>query len=260
VLIGSFSVAEIAPNLQAFTLALSACSKIYETIDRVPAIDIYSDEGGRPKEVAGNLEFRNINFIYPSRPEVQVLDNVNLFVPHGKTTALVGASGSGKSTIVGLAERWYDPVEGEVLLDGKNLKDLNLRWLRNQISLVSQVSLFRVVTDLRNQRYSMRLSSRMFVMDSSEVNGNMNQRKGNANLSNKLVSRPTQITSFKVCQTSMIPLWEKGRFFFPADKSNVSRLHAQSCRIQRSSSSMRLHLRWILKQKGLFRMHLTKLL
>ena len=139
VLIGAFSMGEIAPNLQAFTLALSACAKIYETIDRVPKIDIYSDEGDCPKQVDGVLEFRNVNFIYPSRPEVQVLEKVNLLIPHGKTTALVGASGSGKSTIVGLAERWYDPVEGEVLLDGRDLKSLNLRWLRNQISLVSQV-------------------------------------------------------------------------------------------------------------------------
>jgi ATP-binding cassette, subfamily B (MDR/TAP), member 1 len=138
VLIGSFSVAEIAPNLQAFTLALSACAKIYETVDRVPKIDIYSKEGERRKEVAGNLEFRKISFIYPSRPEVQVLDKVDIVVPHGETTALVGASGSGKSTIVALAERWYDPLEGQVLLDGRDIKDLNLRWLRNQISLVSQ--------------------------------------------------------------------------------------------------------------------------
>jgi len=139
VLIGAFSVGEIAPNLQAFTLALSACAKIYETIDRVPKIDVYSDEGECPKQVDGVLEFCNLNFIYPSRPEVQVLENVNLIVPHGKTTALVGASGSGKSTIVGLAERWYDPVEGKVLLDGVDLRSLNLRWLRSQISLVSQV-------------------------------------------------------------------------------------------------------------------------
>lgn len=131
-------MAEVAPNLQAFTLALSACSKIYETIDRVPKIDIYYDGGERPKEITGNLEFRNINFIYPSRPEVQVLDNVSLVVPHGKTTALVGASGSGKSTIVALTERWYDPLDGQVLLDGHDLKDLNLKWLRSQISLVSQ--------------------------------------------------------------------------------------------------------------------------
>jgi len=109
------------------------------TRDRVPKIDIYSEEGECPKQVDGFLEFLNINFIYPSRPGVQVLQNFNLLVPNGKITALVGASGSGKSTIVGLAERWYDPVEGQILLDGQDLKRLNLRWLRNQISLISQV-------------------------------------------------------------------------------------------------------------------------
>src|ERR1700737_3846484 len=138
VLIGTFSVAEIAPNLQAFTLALSACSKIYETIDRVPKIDVYSPDGKRPEKVDGILEFRNVNLIFPPRPEVQVLENINIVIPHGKTTALVGASGSGKSTIVGLVERWYDPLEGDILLDGVDLRDLNLKWLRNQISLVSQ--------------------------------------------------------------------------------------------------------------------------
>jgi ATP-binding cassette, subfamily B (MDR/TAP), member 1 len=163
VLIGSFSVAEIAPNLQAFTLALSACEKIYETIDRVPEIDIYSDKGERPKQVDGILEFRNVNFIYPSRPEVQVLENINLVIPHGKTTALVGASGSGKSTIVALAERWYDPMEGEVLLDGRNVRNLNLRWLRNQISLVSQVKYLKVIPNDRNQHCLMRQFLRMYV-------------------------------------------------------------------------------------------------
>ena len=71
-------MSEIVPNLQAFTLALSACSKINETIDRVPKIDIYSKEGEYPKQVDGVLEFRNVNFTYPSRPEVQVLENFNL--------------------------------------------------------------------------------------------------------------------------------------------------------------------------------------
>lgn len=66
------------------------------------------------------------------------MEDVNLLVPAGKTTALVGASGSGKSTIVGLVERFYDPVGGCVYFDGQDVKELNLRWLRQQISLVSQ--------------------------------------------------------------------------------------------------------------------------
>ncbi|KAL4814753.1 P-loop containing nucleoside triphosphate hydrolase protein [Aspergillus spinulosporus] len=66
------------------------------------------------------------------------MDNVSLLIPKGKITALVGASSSGKSTIIGLLERFYDPVGGSVLIDGHDIRDLNLRWLRQQISLVSQ--------------------------------------------------------------------------------------------------------------------------
>jgi ATP-binding cassette, subfamily B (MDR/TAP), member 1 len=141
---GSVGVAEIAPNLQAFGLALTAGSKIYETIDRIPKIDIYSEDGKHPVKVKGKIEFRDVNFIYPSRPEVRVLKNVSLVIPSGRTTALVGASGSGKSTVVALTERWYDPLDGEVRLDGRNIKTLNLKWLRSQISLVSQVLPFQL--------------------------------------------------------------------------------------------------------------------
>jgi len=76
--------------------------------------------------------------IYPSRPEVVVMEDVSLVVPAGKTTALVGASGSGKSTVVGLVEKFYTPVGGRVLLDGHDIKDLNVQFLRQNVSLVSQ--------------------------------------------------------------------------------------------------------------------------
>lgn len=66
------------------------------------------------------------------------MDDMSLIFPADKSTALVGASGSGKSTIVGLIERFYDPVGGSLYIDGHNIKGLKLRWLRQQISLVSQ--------------------------------------------------------------------------------------------------------------------------
>ena len=138
VIIGAFNLGNVAPNIQAFTSAISAGGKIFSTIDRVSPLDPSSKEGKKLEEVIGDVELRNIKHIYPSRPEVTVMDGVNLKVPAGKTTALVGASGSGKSTIVGLVERFYDPVNGSVFFDGYDVKDLNLRWLRQQISLVSQ--------------------------------------------------------------------------------------------------------------------------
>ncbi|QIW98788.1 hypothetical protein AMS68_004306 [Peltaster fructicola] len=138
IMIGAFSLGNVAPSVQAFSTAVAAANKIFSTIDRVSPLDPKSEAGDIIKTVEGNVELRHIRHIYPSRPEVVVMEDVSLEVPAGKTTALVGASGSGKSTIVGLVERFYDPVNGEVLLDGVNVQKLNLRWLRQQISLVSQ--------------------------------------------------------------------------------------------------------------------------
>ena len=138
IMIGAFSLGNVAPNAQAFHGALAAAKKIYVTIDRKSPIDPSSDEGKRLAHVEGSLALRNVKHIYPSRPEVTVMEDCSLDIPAGKTTALVGASGSGKSTIVGLALRLYDPVGGEVMLDGIDVRDLNVRFLRQNISLVSQ--------------------------------------------------------------------------------------------------------------------------
>ncbi|KAK5076742.1 GTPase-activating protein [Lithohypha guttulata] len=138
VMIGAFSFGNIGPNVQHFVAGIAAGNKIFATIDRKSPLDPESDEGARLDHVQGNLELRNIKHIYPSRPEVTVMEDVNLYVPAGKTTALVGASGSGKSTIVGLVERFYDPVGGQVFLDGHDVSTLNLRWLRQQVALVQQ--------------------------------------------------------------------------------------------------------------------------
>lgn len=138
IMIGAFSLGNVAPNAQAFTTSVAAAGKIFNTIDRASPLNPMDDEGEKLEHVEGTVELKNIRMIYPSRTEVVVMEDVNLKVPAGKTTALVGASGSGKSTIVGLVERFYDPVGGEVYLDGHEVSKLNLRWLRQQISLVSQ--------------------------------------------------------------------------------------------------------------------------
>eukprot|EP00980_Cylindrotheca_fusiformis_P019676 scaffold6870_cov121-Cylindrotheca_fusiformis.AAC.3 len=101
-------------------------------------IDVSSPMGLKPETISGTIEFRNVNFTYPSRKETQVFQDFNLTIPAGKTVALVGPSGSGKSTSVQLIERFYDPTSGTVSLDGNDLRDLNVEWLRSHIGLVGQ--------------------------------------------------------------------------------------------------------------------------
>ncbi|KAI9374167.1 P-loop containing nucleoside triphosphate hydrolase protein [Aspergillus egyptiacus] len=155
ILIGSFSLGNVAPNAQAFTNGVAAAAKIFATIDRQSPLDPYSDEGKTLDNFEGNIDLRNIKHIYPSRPEVTVMEDVSLSMPAGKTTALVGPSGSGKSTVVGLVERFYIPVRGTVLLDGHDIKDLNLRWLRQQVSLVSQEPVLFGTTIYKNIRHGL---------------------------------------------------------------------------------------------------------
>lgn len=101
-------------------------------------IDSASNLGLRPNNVMGQVEFKNVSFAFPARPEAMVLNNLNLVIPAGKTVALVGPSGSGKSATVQMLERLYDPTIGSVTLDGVDLRALNVKWLREQIGLVLQ--------------------------------------------------------------------------------------------------------------------------
>ncbi|KAJ7612414.1 P-loop containing nucleoside triphosphate hydrolase protein [Mycena rosella] len=138
ILIGSFSLAMLAPEMQAINHGRAAAAKLFATIDRVPDIDSAYEGGQKPEHVEGEIVLEDVVFSYPSRPTVSVVKGLSLRFPAGKTAALVGASGSGKSTIIALVERFYDPTSGVVTLDGLNVKDLNLKWLRSQIGLVSQ--------------------------------------------------------------------------------------------------------------------------
>ena len=92
-------------------------------------------------------------FHYPTRPEVNVLQGLSVSVKPGQTLALVGPSGCGKSTVVSLIERFYNPVAGSLTLDGSDLRELNLRWLRSQIGIVSQEPVLFDTTAANNIRY-----------------------------------------------------------------------------------------------------------
>ncbi|GMF36227.1 unnamed protein product [Phytophthora lilii] len=135
--------------------AFKAGSIIYAIRDRVTPIDSFNPDGLRLAKVEGRLEFKDISFRYPTRPEINVLKHYNLTIEVGQTVAFCGPSGGGKSTIISLIERFYDPVAGEVLLDGHNLKDLNLAWLRSQIGLVGQEPTLFIGTIAENIAYGL---------------------------------------------------------------------------------------------------------
>jgi ATP-binding cassette subfamily B (MDR/TAP) protein 1 len=155
VTMGAFALGNIAPNFKALTSAVAAARDIFATIDRSSPIDPTSAGGYKLDTVKGRIEFRNVKYIYPSRPDVVILDGINLVAPSGKTTAIVGASGSGNSTLIGLLERFYDPVDGEVLLDGYNIMSSNLKWFRQQMSLVQQESVLFATSIFNNIKYGL---------------------------------------------------------------------------------------------------------
>ncbi|CAO1597604.1 hypothetical protein XANCAGTX0491_001411 [Xanthoria calcicola] len=137
----SFIISQVAPFLQIFAAAAAASERIQSVVDRSSNIDGTNVSGGvRLDGVSGALTFEGVTFRYPSRPNVEVLENVSLVFPAGKHTAIVGPSGSGKSTVAALATRLYDLHDGRILLDANDIRDVNVRFLRSRIGVVQQDS------------------------------------------------------------------------------------------------------------------------
>nr|XP_043633553.1 ABC transporter B family member 15-like [Erigeron canadensis] len=136
--IGGIALGSGLSSLKYFSEAMAASERIREVIESVPKIDSDNLEGDTLEEVFGEVEFKNINFAYPSRPESWIFKDFSLKVPAGKTVALVGASGSGKSTTIALLLRLYDLQGGEICVDGVRINKLQLKWLRSQMGLVGQ--------------------------------------------------------------------------------------------------------------------------
>ncbi|RDX60581.1 ABC transporter B family member 15, partial [Mucuna pruriens] len=136
--LGGLALGAGLSNVKYFSEASTAGERIMEVIKRVPKIDSENMGGEILEKVSGEVEFEHVNFVYPSRPDSVVLNDFCLRVPAGKTVALVGGSGSGKSTVISLLQRFYDPIEGEIRLDGVAIHRLQLKWLRSQMGLVSQ--------------------------------------------------------------------------------------------------------------------------
>ncbi|OEL31856.1 ABC transporter B family member 19 [Dichanthelium oligosanthes] len=152
-IVGGLSLGQSFSNLGAFSKGKIAGYKLLEVIRQRPTIVQDTADGRCLDEVHGNIEFKEVAFSYPSRPDVMIFRDFSLFFPAGKTAAVVGGSGSGKSTVVALIERFYDPNQGQVLLDNVDIKTLQLKWLRDQIGLVNQEPALFATTILENILY-----------------------------------------------------------------------------------------------------------
>uniref|UniRef100_A0A1A9UJ85 Uncharacterized protein n=1 Tax=Glossina austeni TaxID=7395 RepID=A0A1A9UJ85_GLOAU len=139
IIIGADNIARTSPFLESFSMARGCASNIFQIIDALSKIDPMSSDGKILNYgLRGDVEFSDVFFRYPARPDVIVHRGLNIKVKAGTTVALVGSSGCGKSTCLQLLQRFYDPVFGSVLLDELDIRKYNIQWLRSQMAVVGQ--------------------------------------------------------------------------------------------------------------------------
>ncbi|EMS45430.1 ABC transporter B family member 11 [Triticum urartu] len=136
--LATMGVSQTSAMVSDSNKAKDSAMSIFALLDLKSIIDSSNNEGFTLDEVKGDIDFRHVSFNYPTRPDIFIFNDFTLHISTGKSVALVGESGSGKSTVIALLERFYDPVSGTILLDGGGINKLNIKWLRDQIGLVSQ--------------------------------------------------------------------------------------------------------------------------
>ncbi|KAI1360159.1 P-loop containing nucleoside triphosphate hydrolase protein [Xylaria arbuscula] len=135
---GSFAILRIAPSAQALVSTVSSAAVVMGEMTRRSTQDSFDPSGITLQNLKGDIELRGVNLVYPQRSNHLVMDKVSFRCPEMKTTAIVGASGSGKTSVINLLQRFYKPIGGEVCIDGVDIQSMNLRWLRGQMALVGQ--------------------------------------------------------------------------------------------------------------------------
>lgn len=132
------SITELWTLIPTVISAISILTPAFKTLDRKTEIEPDTPENSHAEEIKGRIEFQNVSFNYPLRPEVTAIKNFSLQIEAGSKVALVGQSGAGKSSVLALILRFYDPREGRILIDRKDIRNYNLRRLRSRIGLVQQ--------------------------------------------------------------------------------------------------------------------------
>ncbi|PVV00957.1 hypothetical protein BB560_004642, partial [Smittium megazygosporum] len=145
------SLDSLGPLLAQSVKAFSIAGRISELFECKPKIE--NSKGSTPENLEGYINFMNVKFVYPTRPDQIILDHFNLEISKGQVVALCGESGAGKSTISMLLERLYDPTEGIIWIDSFPLSKLDLNWYRNQIGVIDQQPVLFATTIKENIRY-----------------------------------------------------------------------------------------------------------
>lgn len=149
---------------------MTAGSRVFEYLAIEPKIDLIHGFTIPFNQLSGEIRFENVTFSYPSRPDQIVLRDFNLTLRPGQTVALVGASGSGKSTVASLLERFYEPNKGAITLDGKPLSTLSPYWLRAEvIGFIEQQPILFGTTVLENIRYGRPLATKEEVYAAAKL-------------------------------------------------------------------------------------------
>ena len=159
----SFIISQISPYLTIFYSAAIAAEKIFNLVDRSPRIDGTSSEGHIMSQLKDSFCFQDVSFAYAGRPDIPVLDNVSFDIPACKHTAIIGLSGSGKSTIAALLTKVYEPTGGNIMKDGENLQDMNVRSVRGNFGVVEQDSVLLNASILENIAAGLIYSSTRFI-------------------------------------------------------------------------------------------------
>ncbi|XP_054797001.1 ABC transporter B family member 19-like isoform X2 [Prosopis cineraria] len=161
------SITELYTLIPTVISAVNVLTPAFQTLDRKTEIEPDTPEDIEPKTIQGNIEFQGVKFNYPLRPGVNVLDNFSLKIKAGSKVAFVGPSGAGKSSVLALLLRFYDPREGKVVIDGKDIKDYNLRWLRKQMGLVQQEPMLFNCSIIENICYGNKEASESEIVEVS---------------------------------------------------------------------------------------------
>lgn len=168
-IIAAFAVAETLALTPDLVKGGQALASVFEVLDRSTQIDSDEPDGEIVVSVKGDIELKKIMFAYPSRPEVPIFKDFNLKLRAGKSLALVGSSGSGKSSVIALIERFYDPITGRVLIDKKDIKKLNLKSLRRHIGLVQQEPALFATSIYDNILYGRDGASEAEIMEAAKL-------------------------------------------------------------------------------------------